>query len=81
MYKHTTNSSGLLTPRGQRGGGVDMRIGLRQTTKRKDKIQPNARMGSALLALSVNLEQQAKGLGEADHDKAASYRSDRDPVA
>jgi hypothetical protein len=37
-------------------------------------------MGPALFDPDVNLEQQAKGLGEADHDKAASYRSNRDPV-
>jgi hypothetical protein len=137
MYKHTTNSSGLLTPRGQRGGGVDMSLGLRQTGSAATAIispaknaltQKNTRissaffmtssssnderdggakaallqsfadsgvrpvlkgriksnqfpeMGPALFDPDGNLEQQAEGLGEPDHDKAASYRSDRDAV-
>src|SRR5260370_14433057 len=46
----------------------------------KDTRELFIRFGPALLDPDVNLEQQAQGLCKADHDKAASYRSNRDPV-
>ena len=42
--------------------------------------QLHAQLGPALFDPDVSLEQQAKGLGEPEHDKATGYRSNRGPV-
>jgi hypothetical protein len=54
--------------------------GVRPVLRGRIKSNQFPEMGPALFDPDVNLEQQAKGLGEPDHDKAASYRSDRGPV-
>jgi hypothetical protein len=54
--------------------------GVRPVLKGRIKSNQFPEMGPALFDPDGNLEQQAEGLGEPDHDKAASYRSDRDAV-